>query len=93
MSNEKTNDVITEALSLDELAPHSTRPLPLEGDERPTAPPVETQAIEHWQRAHGVPAWKHDGATRMHRWGFGRELSESEYMTGVEAFASRPVEA
>lgn len=59
--------------------------------EEPIAAPRQT--IEHWQRQHNVAPAAHAGATRLHRWGAGRELTEAEYLTGVAAFARHPVEA
>lgn len=61
---------------------------PLEGAQR-----AEPQTIEHWQRHHGVKPWLHRGAVRLHRWGVGRVMSETEYLKGVEAMASARVEA
>ena len=70
--------------------------------ENPTAPESPTieaepltgpelRAIEHWQAAHAVPGWQHKGAARLHGWGVGRELTETEYAIGVNAFANHTV--
>lgn len=53
---------------------------------------AERKPIEHWQAQRGVPRWLHLGAVRLHRWGVGRELTEKEYLNGVEAMASHKVE-
>ena len=64
-------------------------------DAKPAAKPADgpRKPIEHWQAARGVAPWKHLGAARHHGWGVGRELTETEYLNGCDAFASSPVEA
>jgi hypothetical protein len=56
-------------------------------------PLAEVRPIEHWQTQHGVAPWLHRGAVYLHHWGVGRELTEAEYLNGVEAMASARVEA